>query len=136
MIKKIKLFKGKVFTDHRGMLKYNNDFNAEKIKRIYTIQNKNNDIYRGWIAHKIESRWMACIFGSFEIKILNSSDFDNPNLKSDHKDFILESNGLNIIYIPPGFYYSIRSTINNSILLVMSDYIHGKTNDIVKVPFK
>ncbi len=56
MVLKPKLIKGNLYTDARGSLAYNNDFDLSLVKRMYTIQNKTIDIQRGWQGHKIEKR--------------------------------------------------------------------------------
>ena len=69
------LLEGKKHQDERGIITFNNDFDALSIKRIYTIENNSTDFIRGWQGHKIEKRRFACMQGSFEIAIIKIDDF-------------------------------------------------------------
>ena len=73
------LLEGNRFEDERGIITYNNDFDATKIKRIYTIENHSTEYVRGWQGHKIEQRWFACMKGSFEISVIAVNDFNQPS---------------------------------------------------------
>ena len=63
------LLVGKKHQDERGIITYNNDFDASQIKRMYTIENHSTDFIRGWQGHKVEQRWFACMKGGFKIKV-------------------------------------------------------------------
>jgi len=73
------LLKGAKHRDQRGIITYNNDFDASQIKRSYTIENASLDFIRGWQGHKIEQRWFACMKGKFEIRVIEVDDFENPS---------------------------------------------------------
>src|SRR5690606_10111543 len=70
---------GKKHQDERGIITFNNDFDASQVKRIYTIENHSTEFIRGWQGHKIEQRWFACMKGSFEISVIKVDDFENPS---------------------------------------------------------
>jgi len=50
-----KIIKGKSYTDQRGILNYNNLFNASAIKRIYILENSSTKIFRGWKVTKLNN---------------------------------------------------------------------------------
>ena len=52
-----KIIKGENYNDSRGILFYNNDFDASAIKRLYVIDNQKTNFIRAWQGHKIEQRW-------------------------------------------------------------------------------
>ena len=52
-----KIIKGENHNDSRGILFYNNDFDASAIKRLYVIDNQKTNFIRAWQGHKIEQRW-------------------------------------------------------------------------------
>lgn len=108
---------------------YNNDFDASKIKRIYTIENHSSDFIRGWQGHQIEQRWFAALCGSFEIFVISIDNFDKPNPDSLINRFILNSDDLTYLHIPAGCVTAIRSLVENSKLLVLADYCLGEVND-------
>ena len=71
-----KIISGNSHQDKRGIITYNNDFNASSVKRIYTIENHSTDFIRGGQGHKTEQRWFACMKGAFEISVIKIDDFD------------------------------------------------------------
>ena len=124
-----KIIIGDLITDNRGTINYNNSFDASKIKRMYIIQNNNIDFVRGWQGHKIEERWFLVIEGSFEINLIRVDNWKTPSkfLKSDK--YILSSEKMDVLHVPPGYISSIRSNEQASKLLAMSNYKNGEVND-------
>lgn len=74
-----KIINGGSHTDDRGTLKFNNDFDATAIKRIYVIQNKSTDFIRAWQGHKVEQRWFSVISGSFRIQLIEIDHWEKPS---------------------------------------------------------
>lgn len=126
---KPKIIKGQFYSDSRGALFYNNDFDASEIKRIYVIENVNTDFDRAWQGHKIEQRWFSAIQGSFKIKLVAIDNWDNPSKDINPTEYILESNQLDILEVPKGFANSIQSLEPGSKLLVMANYFLGEIKD-------
>ena len=130
------IIKGSCHSDYRGNLKFNNDFSAIQIKRMYVIENESTDFRRGWQGHKIEQRWFSAITGSFEIQLINVDDWSNPDSNLKPYIFILSSENLDILHIPHGYISCIQSKDENAKLLVMSDYLLGEINDEYKYPLE
>jgi dTDP-4-dehydrorhamnose 3,5-epimerase-like enzyme len=124
-----KLIKGNSHEDARGTLIYNNDFEASGIKRIYVIENQNTDFIRAWQGHKIEQRWFSAIKGSFKIELIAIDNWDRPFKKSERFEFMLDSEKLDVLHIPPGYVSSIQSLKEGAKLLVMADYLMGAIED-------
>lgn len=124
-----KLIRGKSHEDERGILIYNNDFDAVHIKRIYVIENQNTDLVRAWQGHQIEQRWFSAVTGSFAIQLIAIDNWDRPNKKSERLEFVLESKKLDVLHIPAGYVSSIQSLAAGSKLLVMADYLIGENED-------
>jgi len=122
---------GECHKDKRGLLSYNNSFDASIVKRFYTIEN-NLNLIRGWQGHKIEQRWFSVIKGEFEIKLIKINDWDNPEKKNKKIIFKLSDEALDILHVPAGYITSIESFIKGGKLLVMSDYKLGDINDDYK----
>jgi hypothetical protein len=61
------VIEGNNFEDERGILKFNNEFEASEIKRIYLIENHDLHFVRGWQGNNIEQRWFSVINGLFRI---------------------------------------------------------------------
>jgi len=124
-----RIIKGGFHTDERGEIRFNNEFNASDIKRIYIIENKEINFVRGWQGHKIERRWFATIQGCFEIKLICIDDWNSPNPFLEPHTFLLDEKCLDILFIPNGYISSIQGRKDNSKLLAMSDHIMGEVED-------
>jgi hypothetical protein len=124
-----RIIKGNCHIDTRGKLKYNNDFNALQIKRIYCIENADIILKRGWQGHKIEQRWFSTVSGKFEVSVIKIDNWDNPDANSKPLIFELSSETLDFLHIPSGYVTCIQAKEENSKLLVMADYVLGEVDD-------
>tara|TARA_B110000027_G_C15971543_1_gene234516 strand:- start:203 stop:634 length:432 start_codon:yes stop_codon:yes gene_type:complete len=128
-ISKPYVIKGEVFTDLRGDLFSCNNFDMSMVKRMYTIENIDNNYIRGWKGHKIETRWFFATKGSIIINTILISDLENKNLSSSINTFILNEGNLDILKVPPGFATSIKQYSNGDKICVFADYNLGAGND-------
>ena len=128
------LISGNQFKDQRGTLFFNNDFDLTNIKRIYFIENKNEDIVRAWQGHKIEQRWFSVIEGKFRIQLIEVDNWDKPSENLPKIEFILKSENLDVLHVPPGFISCIQSLDKKSKLIAFTDYKLGEINDEFKYP--
>lgn len=124
-----KITKGNKHTDQRGIITYNNDFDASQIKRIYTIENSSLDFIRGWQGHKVEQRWFACMKGKFEIRVIKLDDFENPSKDLPQIKYLLTADSLDFLHVPGGCITAIRALEEGSKLLVLGDYLLGEIQD-------
>jgi dTDP-4-dehydrorhamnose 3,5-epimerase-like enzyme len=104
------------------------------IKRIYVIENKNEDIVRAWQGHKIEQRWFSVIEGKFRIQLIEVDNWDKPSKNLPKIEFILKSENLDVLHVPPGFISCIQSLDKKSKLIAFTDYKLGEINDEFKYP--
>lgn len=123
------IIKGNCYTDERGQLKYNNDFNATPIKRVYVIENAEVDTKRGWQGHQVEQRWFSALTGSFEILLIAVDNWKTPNQNLKPLVFELKASSLDILHVPSGYISCIQSKEKFSKLLVMADYALGEITD-------
>lgn len=128
------MIKGNAHTDARGTIKFNNDFDASAVKRIYSIENHSLDFVRGWQGHQIEQRWFCTVSGSFEISVIEVDNFEDPAKNSTVSKHIISSTELDFLHIPPGCITAIQALEDNSKLLAMSDYLLGEINDEFRFP--
>ncbi|WP_326984840.1 WxcM-like domain-containing protein [Chryseobacterium sp. MYb264] len=124
-----KIIEGGKYSDERGDLFFNNNFNASEVKRIYFIENKNINSIRGWTGHEVEQRWFSTIQGSFVIRLVQVDNWNNPNKKAEILEFELSSQSFNILHVPRGFATAIQAKEDNSKLIVMADYLMGELKD-------
>lgn len=130
----MELLEGKRHEDVRGVITYNNDFDASNIKRIYTIENHSTTFIRGWQGHQIEQRWFAAMKGSFEISVIQIDDFDSPANDLNIVKYTLTHLELTYLHVPAGCITAIKSLEENSKLLVLADYGIGEINDEYRFP--
>lgn len=129
-----KIFEGGKYSDERGSLLFNNDFNLSEIKRMYCIENADVDFVRGWTGHQVEQRWFSALQGSFTIKLIKIDNWENPSNNSEIFDFELSFENFNVLHVPKGFVSAIQSKEKGSKLMVMADYFLGEINDDFRFP--
>ena len=124
-----KIISGSSSSDTRGILLYNNNFDATVIKRLYFIENIDTDFIRAWQGHKIEQRWFTASNGAFKIRLIKIDNWELPSEHLEAIDFTLNSEKLDMLHVPKGYISSIQSLVKGSKLLVMSDYLLGEISD-------
>lgn len=124
-----KIINGNCHFDQRGILFYNNEFDASLIKRIYIIENESTEFIRGWQGHKIEQRWFSVVNGKFKIQLIKIDDWEKPSSNLETFTYLIDSEKLNVLHVPKGYVSSIQSLEVNSKLLVMADYLLGEIKD-------
>lgn len=128
------IIKGNRHQDERGTLTFNNDFSAFGVKRFYTIENASLEFKRAWQGHRLEQRWFSAIVGSFEIKLVEIDQWENPSKNLSVLKFILTAETLDILHIPAGFATSIQGLAKDSKLLLFADYQLGELQDEFRYP--
>ncbi len=111
---------GNTFTDHRGILKYVNEFNPGNFCRFYLITHPCCAVVRAWQGHKIEEKAFYVITGSFTIAVVEPKNFDV--LKDDELPAIFnlsEANG-KFLRVSGESFTGIKATTKDSTLLVLS----------------
>jgi len=127
---------GNQHADARGILKYNNDFNASEVKRVYFIENKDTQFKRGWQGHRIEQRWFSAVSGIFEIQLINIDDWENPSSMLKPYVFQLSCDTMDVLHVPSGYVSCIQALEDHSKLLVMADYRIGEIKDEFRYPLE
>lgn len=130
------VLEGKRHEDARGIITYNNDFEASQIKRIYTIENHSTEFIRGWQGHKIEQRWFACMRGSFEISVIKIDNFQQPSKDLTVNKYLLKDKNLTFLHIPSGHITAIQAIEEGSKLLILADYALGEIQDEYRFPLE
>ena len=123
------IIKGCSHSDSRGVLRFNNSFDATTIKRVYVIENNEITFVRGWQGHRIEQRWFSVLQGSFKIELIVIDDWEKPSKELEWFNFIVDAETLDVLHVPSGYVSSIQSLETGSKLLVMADYLLGDIQD-------
>jgi hypothetical protein len=128
------LLEGNKHQDKRGIITFNNDFDALQSKRIYTIENHSTDFIRGWQGHKVEKRWFACVKGSFEISVIPIDDLEKPSKDGIITKYLLTEEAQTYLHVPTCCITAIQAKEYSSKLLVLSDYSLGEIVDEYRYP--
>ncbi len=121
-LQKPKLIEGGIFNDDRGSLRFINDFDLVPIRRMYFTTNVNTSIIRAWQGHKIESRWFVCCQGAFTVKLVEVLDWENQIPANDILEFEISADKPSVLHIPPGYANGFKANIENSQMMIFSDY--------------
>ncbi len=127
-----KLMFGESHHDSRGVIKFNNKFDATAIKRMYMIENVDIFFVRGWQGHKIEQRWFSAVDGSFKIELIEVDDWKKPSKNLHKLTFEISHECADVLHVPGGYISSIQASREDSKLLVMADYRINEIQDEYK----
>jgi dTDP-4-dehydrorhamnose 3,5-epimerase-like enzyme len=116
------IISGGIFNDDRGSLSHVNDFDMERIKCFYVVENSIDKPKRAWQGHKFESKWFYVVKGSFMVGMVQPDNWDNPSKNLKVEKVILNESQSNILHIPGGYANGIESLEQGSKLLVFSDF--------------
>lgn len=128
-LKSYSIISGGIHNDERGSIRFVNDFNMNLVKRFYNIIHKDTSTIRAWQGHQKEQKWFHCLEGEFELYLLKVDQWDNPSKDLKPNKVILEANTSQIIHVPGGFVNGFRATINNSSLMVFSNFSVAESTD-------
>lgn len=129
------LLKGNIHTDHRGTIRFVNDFQFEGIKRFYSIMHPDTEIIRAWQGHKLESKFFYVVNGSFQINWIEVDDWENPSKDLLVNRYSLSNLKSEILIIPPGCVNGFRALEPHSTLMVFSDMLlEDSKNDDFRFP--
>ncbi|WP_282638521.1 WxcM-like domain-containing protein [Sphingobacterium thalpophilum] len=117
---------GGISKDHRGEIRFVNDFDMEAVKRFYIIKNADTDLVRGWRAHCIEQRWFYVLSGAFIVDLVQIDDWNAPSQNLPVERLRLEAESMRVLHVPVGYGTAFQALQSDSELLVYAD--HGIDN--------
>ena len=120
----MKIIEGSSFQDNRGMIRFINDFDSEKVRRMYRIEPELN-VIRAWQGHKKESKWFFVLSGSFQVQTINRLDLNH------RQNIILRSSENKVLNIETGNYNGFLALEDSRQLIVYSDQtlVESKEDD-------
>lgn len=129
--KKIEFITGGIAEDHRGHIRFVNDFDMGAVKRFYIIENKDLSTIRGWRAHRIEQRWFYVLEGAFSLKTVQIDDWVEPSRQLPVEEVVLHASDERVVHVPVGYGTAFQALEAGSRLLVFADYgiDHAKEDD-------
>jgi len=126
---------GGIAKDHRGQIRFVNDFDMSLVKRFYIIKNTDLELVRGWRAHRIEQRWFYVLSGKFAVDVVQIDNWSKASTDLVVEKIILDSNENRVLHLSTGYGTAFRALEPDSELLVFSDYgIDNAPNDDYTYP--
>jgi len=113
---------GGLAEDHRGQIRFVNDFDMTQVKRFYIIKNKDTELIRGWRAHRIEQRWFYVLSGAFSVDLVRIDDWENTSPELPMEKRILRALDKQVLHVPVGYGTAFQALEPESELLVFADY--------------
>ncbi len=121
---------GGIAKDHRGQIRFVNDFDMAEVKRFYIIKNADTHLVRGWRAHRIEQRWFYVLSGSFAVNLVQIDNWENASPDLPIEKRILTAEQQQVLHVPVGYGTAFQALDTESELLVFADYgIENAKND-------
>jgi len=118
----INFITGGIAKDHRGQIRFANEFDMSQVKRFYIIKNADTELVRGWRAHQIEQRWFYVLSGAFAVDLVQIDDWDAPSVDLPIRTETLKASEYRIFHVPVGYGTAFRALEPGSELLVFADY--------------
>lgn len=127
----INFIQGGVAADHRGQIRFVNDFDMTQVKRFYIITNADTELVRGWRAHRLEQRWFYVLSGSFALDLVKIDDWEQASIDLPVITELLSASDQKVMHLPTGYGTAFRALEPNSELLVFADYgiAHAQHDD-------
>lgn len=126
----VKSIIGGIAKDHRGQIRFVNDFDMTQVKRFYMIKNTDTEFIRGWRAHRIEQRWFYVLSGSFAVDLVKIDNWENASPDLPIENRILKAAEQQVLHVPVGYGTAFQALEPESELLVFADYgIENAKND-------
>ena len=122
----LRLIKGDLHVDTRGIVAFVKDFNFEGVDRSYVIRSHRSHERRGWVGHQREQKWFWAIQGTVLIAVVEPDNWERPTSSLPVKRFVLSSAKPKVLHVPAGYATGSMSLCANSILMIFSS---GKIED-------
>lgn len=117
----MEIIKGKLHYDHRGIVRFVNDFTFDGIKRLYAITHPDTSTIRAWQGHQQETKYLFVTKGSFVINWIKIDNWQNPSKDLAINTYVLSERQSEILIIPPGHVNGFKALEPDSIMIVFSD---------------
>jgi dTDP-4-dehydrorhamnose 3,5-epimerase-like enzyme len=113
--------KGEVFTDHRGTIRFVNDFEFESIRRFYIIMHSDTSVIRAWQGHKIETKYFYVTKGTFLINWIQVDNWENPSNNLYIHSKVISDKESEVLKVSPGHVSGFKALESDSMVIVFSD---------------
>ena len=125
----IKIINGGISVDDRGSVRFVNDFNFDKVKRFYHVENHRSGFIRAWHGHKKEGKYVYVVSGTLLFGIVNMET-------EEINKFILSDKIPKILWIPPGYYNGFKTLEENTkIIFFSTSTLDESLNDDIRMEY-
>jgi dTDP-4-dehydrorhamnose 3,5-epimerase len=129
------IIKGNTHSDHRGTIRFVNDFTFDGIKRFYTITHPDTTTIRAWQGHKLETKYFYVTKGSFLINWIQIDNWQQPSKDLNINTHTLSDTESVILIITPGHVNGFKALAPDSTMIVFSDMsLEESKNDDYRFP--
>lgn len=130
---KVELIVGGSHSDVRGALRFCNDFDMSAVKRFYTIANSAEQLVRGWIGHRRETKWFFPLRGvtTIEIEPMDLAAKDAEGAKSS---VVLAAEKPSVLKVEPGNWFCIKQDGNAEVMVFSNCKVGEYENDDFRRP--
>ncbi len=118
----INYIQGGIAKDHRGQIRFVNEFDMSVVKRFYIIKNTDLELVRGWRAHRIEQRWFYVLQGSFAIDLVKIDNWGEPSQDLEIEKLVLDAKDNKVLHVPSGYGTAFQALEKYSEILVFADH--------------
>lgn len=132
-------YTGNLFTDDRGLLRFVNTFDFQKIKRFYQVSNHKQNFIRAWHGHLKEEKYVYVAKGIFLIGITKLERIPSDQTQTDTQytgtpqKYILSDASPSILHIPAGYANGFMNlTLDNEIIFFSTASIEETKNDDIR----
>jgi len=115
------MIKGTSFSDHRGTLRFVNDFRFPEVKRFYCLTHPDTSVVRAWQGHKIEHKYFCVIKGKFLVAWVKIDNWEHPSSALKPDTVIVTAEAPCILSIPPGYANGLKALEPDSMLISYSN---------------
>lgn len=127
------LILGGSHTDARGKLRFCNDFDMSAVKRFYTIANSAEQLVRGWIGHKRETKWFFPLSGITTIEV-EPMDLAAKDAEVAKSSVVLAADKPSVLKVEPGNWFCIKQDGNAEVMVFSDCKVGGFENDDFRRP--
>lgn len=116
----LKILDGNTAVDDRGFLKFVNDFDFEKVKRFYQVENFSLNTIRAFHGHMKESKYVYVVSGSAIVCVVKMTDTKKPSKKVIVNRYILSDKKPQILFVPAGYANGFKPLEKNTKIIFFS----------------
>ena len=126
---KSKIIQGGSHTDHRGIIKFVNNFDLKDVRRFYSIHHPDISVIRAWQGHQYEAKYFYVIRGGFKIALIKPDNWENPSIDLPIETFTLNDKDTQILHVQGGYINGFKAIEPCSIIIVFSDKTLEESKD-------